>query len=129
MASWPYNTAAWKRLRAAKLAREPLCEYCPAGEKIKPATQVDHRLAINKGGSPWAWDNLASTCERCHSRKTAYIDRLGKGRVPVKGCDPLTGLPLDRGHWWANEKIAESCPAKTDVPPEKRVSFRGRSWD
>ena len=31
MAKWPYSTARWQRLRQAKLAQDPLCDYCPAG--------------------------------------------------------------------------------------------------
>ncbi len=104
MASWPYNTAAWQRLRAAKLAADPLCEYCPQGS-ITPATQVDHRKAIKDGGDPWAWDNLASACQSCHSRKTMHVDVLGKERVPVRGCD-ANGMPLDREHAW-NGKISQ----------------------
>ena len=48
MADWPYNSAAWKRLRRAKLSRDPLCEYCPPGT-LTGATQVDHRKAIKEG--------------------------------------------------------------------------------
>ena len=50
MASSPYDTKAWKRLRKAKLARDPLCKYCPRGT-VTPATEVDHRVAISKGGA------------------------------------------------------------------------------
>jgi hypothetical protein len=28
MAEWPYNTTRWQKLRAAKLATDPLCEDC-----------------------------------------------------------------------------------------------------
>ncbi len=105
MAKWPYSTAAWQRLRLAKLARDPLCQYCPTGT-VTAATEVDHRKAIKDGGDPWAWDNLVSTCHSCHSRKTYHVDVLGKDRVPVRGVDPETGRPLDPAHWW-NEKIAQ----------------------
>ncbi len=98
MAKWPYSTAAWQRLRVAKLASNPLCEYC--GGEVTMATEVDHKRAINSGGDPWAWDNLASTCRRCHSAKTYHVDRRGKASVPVKGVDPATGRPLDPEHWW-----------------------------
>lgn len=106
MADWPYNTAAWQRLRKAKLARDPLCEYCPNGT-VTPATEVDHRTAISKGGAPFDWGNLASTCKPCHSLKTNHVDVLGKDRVPVKGCD-ADGRPLDREHPW-RQKISQSC--------------------
>lgn len=96
MADWPYYTDAWQRLRKAKFARDPLCEYCPLG-RVTAATQVDHHKAISKGGDPWAWWNLASACEKCHSRRTYHVDRCGKERVPVRGCDLETVLPLDHG--------------------------------
>jgi len=105
MADWPYNTRRWQRLRLQKLGKNPLCEYCPRG-KVTPATEVDHRQAIKSGGDPWAWDNLASACHPCHSRKTMHVDILGKDRVPVKGCDS-DGVPLDPEHPW-HEKISQS---------------------
>ncbi len=58
MAKWPYNTIAWQRLRAAKLATDPLCQYCPQGT-VTPATQVDHRKAIKDSGAPFAWDRCS----------------------------------------------------------------------
>ena len=99
MAKWPYSTAHWQRLRLAKLAQDPLCEYCPPCT-VTLAVEVDHRKAINNGGEPFEWDNLASTCHSCHSSKTWHVDRLGKDSVPVKGVDPATGRPLDPEHWW-----------------------------
>jgi 5-methylcytosine-specific restriction enzyme A len=98
-----YNTAAWKRLRKAKLAADPLCQYCPPGI-LSVANDVDHVVAINAGGDPYAWDNLRSACHECHSRKTLYIERMGKGRVPVKGCD-AAGRPLDPAHWWNKKNL------------------------
>ncbi len=99
VAKWPYSTAHWQRLRLAKLGQDPICEYCADGV-VTAATEVDHRTAINNGGDPWAWDNLASTCHPCHSRKTYHVDRRGLERVPVRGVDPETGRPLDPAHWW-----------------------------
>jgi len=107
MASWPYNTARWKRLRLSKLRETPLCEYCQP-VRITPATEVDHKHAINLGGDPWAWDNLASACSDCHKSKTV-ADKLG---VPWerKGC-AVDGTPLDPSHWWntppAQENLSE----------------------
>lgn len=101
MSSWPYNTAAWKRLRAAKLAQDPLCEYCRQAGRITAAREVDHRQSIKNGGDPWDWTNLTSTCSACHSEKT-QADRRG---VPWrrKGCS-VDGRPLDPTHWWNQEK-------------------------
>ena len=109
MADWPYNLAAWKRLRRAKLAKDPLCQYCPPG-RIRPANEVDHFTSIADEGDPWSWDNLASACRPCHSRKTAVFDR-SFGRAPAetvrqRGVDPDTGLPLDQAHWWNDGSLA-----------------------
>lgn len=50
--------SAWRKLRAAKLRQNPLCERC--GE---PATVVHH-----KDHNSWNdfWDNLESVCRNCH---------------------------------------------------------------
>lgn len=106
MGSRLYDRRRWHRLRRQKLAADPLCEYCPSGQ-LTPATAVDHRLRIRDGGAPWAWDNLVSTCQACHSRKTMHVDVLGKDRVPAKGCD-ASGMPADPEHPWSAKKIARS---------------------
>lgn len=90
-----YNSSRWQQLRVAKLRSCPLCEYCPSSCR-RPATQVDHKVAIRNGGDPWAWENLASVCQSCHSQKTAHGERL-------PGCN-ADGLPRDVGHWWNHEK-------------------------
>lgn len=96
-----YSKQAWLRLRKAKLSANPLCEYCPNGI-ITRATEVDHRIPISKGGDPWAWSNLVSTCHECHSFKTRTVDQLGRDHTParVKGVNAATGLPIDPAHWW-----------------------------
>ena len=91
MAKWPYSTARWQKLRAHQLRLNPLCEYCPPGQP-RPATQVDHKIAIRDGGDPWAFENLASCCQHCHSSKTANKERL-------KGYNP-DGTPRDPNHEW-----------------------------
>ncbi len=98
-----YNSAAWKHLRAAKLAQDPLCQEC--GEL---ATDVDHIKAINAGGDPLAWSNIQSLCHACHSRRTYYLEVLGWDHVPTKGADPKTGLPLDPTHPWNQKKLARA---------------------
>jgi len=92
----PHNDRRWRRLQRAKLSREPICECC----RVAVATCVDHVTPISKGGAMWAWDNLQSLCQSCHSKKTFHIDVRGKDHVPVKGVDARTGLPLDPQHWW-----------------------------
>jgi len=94
-----YNSKIWKRIRKAKLAEDPLCQYCQPGSRRQLATEVDHVKAITAGGDPLDWENLRSCCHECHSRKTLYVERMGRNRVPVKGCD-AAGKPLDPVHWW-----------------------------
>ena len=71
----------WRALRAAYLARNPICE-CGCGY---PATVVDHRQPHN--GNPaliYAWDNLQAMTKPCHDRKTASRDG-GFGNPSHKG--------------------------------------------
>lgn len=98
MSKWPYNTARWKRLRRAKLSRQPLCEHCQLIEETTTARVVDHLVAISNGGSPFpSLDELQSLCQICHNRKTGS-DKIGQDHV-VKGYD-LEGNPIDQSHEW-----------------------------
>lgn len=58
----------WRKLRAAVLARKPVCA-CG-----RMATEVDHIKALSKGGTN-EWENLRPMCKSCHSQKTAREDR------------------------------------------------------
>ena len=80
-----YDTAEWKRVRSVVLAEEPTCRMC--GE---PATDVDHRRAIERGGAPYDRDNLQALCHSCHSRLTAALDGgFGNGKgAKGKGSGP-----------------------------------------
>jgi len=98
MATWPYSTAAWARLRAAKLSAAPLCEPCEWRGVQRAAEAVDHVVAIAKGGPAFPpLDQLHSMCWPCHSIKTAALDRRGGKGVALKGCG-VDGLPLDAAH-------------------------------
>lgn len=102
MANWPYNTAAWQRLRKAKLSRDPLCEDCQAMGRITPANHVDHCHAISDGGDAFPpLDELSSKCGPCHSAKTARGAEAGAVRTEKarKGCNS-DGSPLDPLHPW-----------------------------
>jgi 5-methylcytosine-specific restriction enzyme A len=109
-----YNTRTWKRLRRLKLARNPLCEVCG-----RPASDVDHTKSINSGGDPYAMDNLRSLCHDCHSRKTYYVERLGRDRVPVKGCRS-DGTPLDPQHHWNRDTSVQGSGEIVRPEPYKR---------
>lgn len=90
-----YDTRAWKRLRAAKLAVNPLCEHCLARGIVEQAVDVDHRTPIARGGAPYDWSNLQSLCHCCHTNKT----NAENGRKVNLGCD-VNGMPLDQAHEW-----------------------------
>lgn len=107
MADWPYNTSAWRRLRAAHLALSPACIGCEAMGQLTLANTVDHITPISIGGDPFpGHDGLASYCPSCHSAKTARGSEAGIRRTakPRKGCS-IDGRPLDANHpWMKNEK-------------------------
>lgn len=67
------HTRAWRRLRRMKLAANPLCEAHLKQGRVVPATDVDHVVSREDGGTD-DWDNLMSMCHSCHSRKTATVD-------------------------------------------------------
>lgn len=90
-----YDRLAWRQLRDAHLATEPLCRHCKERGVITAAREVDHIEAISAGGDPWDADNLQSLCKSCHSKKTR-ADQLGSHH---RGCN-LDGLPYDRRHHW-----------------------------
>ena len=109
MSSWPYNTSTWQRLRAAKLASEPLCFACNLRGRTEPAVAVDHIKAVSAGGDPFPpFEGLMSLCERCHNEKTNAVDRPDramKGRR-FKGFD-LDGNPIDPADEWHAEARKE----------------------
>lgn len=106
MSEWPYGTGAWKRLRLAHLALEPLCRGCAEMNRLTPANTVDHVQAINDGGPPFpGHDGLASYCAPCHSAKTARGTEAGaiRSTKPRRGCD-ANGNPFDPAHPWNDGK-------------------------
>jgi hypothetical protein len=102
MADWPYCTAAWRKLRLAKLAREPLCQPCKARDHLTSANTVDHIKPIAEGGEAFPpLDQLMSMCARCHNEKTAANDRTNTKPFArkIKGVD-AAGNPVDPGDGW-----------------------------
>lgn len=73
-----YKRAAWRRCRALKLARDPLCEVCLGLGLVRPepATQVHHKvdLAVRPD---LAYDlaNLEALCQSHHSSETMRRNR------------------------------------------------------
>lgn len=65
-----YSSGPWRKLRAAKLERDPLCEECKRNGRLRPASMVDHIVPIRFGGAPLDLANLQSLCWPCHSAKS-----------------------------------------------------------
>ena len=95
-----YRTAAWKRLRAAHLAANPLCVWCKQEGRVTTATIVDHVLA-HRGDPALFFDarNVQSLCKRHHDGAAQRRDKSGR----IIGCD-VNGFPLDPQHPWAAER-------------------------
>lgn len=67
-----YSSAKWRKTRATHLALHPYCVVCERiGFKTK-AIDVDHKLAMAKGGAPFDKHNLQSLCKKHHGQKTIY---------------------------------------------------------
>ena len=113
MAKWPYNTEKWRRLRAAKLASDPLCHPCQLRGVLTPADTVDHIKAVSDGGDPFPdFDGLMSMCARCHNEKTNAMDRRDRqssGRR-FKGFD-VNGNPVDPADAWHGGGRNHEIPA------------------
>jgi 5-methylcytosine-specific restriction protein A len=71
-----YTSQRWRRLRAHKLALDPLCSVCLTAGCRVAATDVDHLEPHAGPDDPrfWLWSNLDAKCHACHSRKTATQD-------------------------------------------------------
>ena len=75
-----YDGAEWRRVRKAKLARDPFCEmrtHCHGA----PANEVHH-----VDGDQWnlALSNLESACKPCHSAHTAREQAFDRSSAPKK---------------------------------------------
>jgi 5-methylcytosine-specific restriction protein A len=73
-----YNSTAWLKLRAAKLAADPLCqcEDCVATGAVVPASVVDHiKPRCDYPELELDYDNLRSMSEAHHNRHTARTRR------------------------------------------------------
>jgi 5-methylcytosine-specific restriction protein A len=73
----PGSTARWRKLRAAKLRTNPICEH--DGCRLL-ATEVDHVVPLSIGGDRWDWSNLQSLCRGHHADKTVVDAQRGRTR-------------------------------------------------
>lgn len=58
----------WRKLRAARLASEPLCRACLHGEPkaVTLATELHHIIPLSHNGPRLAWWNTLPLCSACH---------------------------------------------------------------
>lgn len=82
------NSTAWRRLRAAALERNPLCERCKAAGYITAATEVHHLRPVDsvkgrdaKAALAYNPGNLQCLCHRCH---VEVHTRMGKWAARAK---------------------------------------------
>lgn len=91
-----YNSSAWKRLRAAQLAKHPLCKTHLELGRTVVANTVDHEKPHRGNeGLFFDADNLQSLCKPCHDAHKQRLEKTGT----VVGCD-AKGIPLDTRHHW-----------------------------
>lgn len=104
--SWSGGSSReWRQTRKAQLEREPLCRHCKAKGRVTVATDVDHIVPLEDGGSRFDPSNVQSLCTEHHKAKTSaenYTRRTGKP-PRIRDVDPATGYPLDPLHHWARD--------------------------
>lgn len=66
----------WRKIRAAFLALNPLCEMCRRQGIFTAANEVHHVKPLADGGTN-DFENLMALCKSCHSKITA--SRAGVG--------------------------------------------------
>lgn len=78
----------WRRLRAEKMARCPLCEDCLLAGRTRLASEVHHVTPIERGHSSkemekLAFDphNLRSLCKKCHQNAHKISKNRGKKAI------------------------------------------------
>lgn len=78
----------WMTIRARYLREHPLCVECERKGFARPATQLDHIVALVNGGTDDE-SNYQGLCDEHHKAKTAKD--LGRTRRPQIGLD---GWPI-----------------------------------
>ena len=125
MASWPYSTPTWRRLRVQVLRAEGgLCRACRREGRLSLAYDVDHITPLSKGGAPFDMNNLQPLCRQHHNKKINCEEGGAWHPRRDRAVDAATGKPLDPKHWWhkqeacqagQEQKISASCAPGTGV--------------
>lgn len=71
-----YNSERWRKLRAWKFSRNPLCEQCLERGRTTPAEDIHHKQSFMSTDDPvlrnelaYNYENLVSLCKKCHKEK------------------------------------------------------------
>jgi 5-methylcytosine-specific restriction endonuclease McrA len=75
-----YNKKMWHQRRKQVLASQPVCAVCDGNL----ATEVDHIVPLDLGGSEYDPANLQAICPRCHIEKTRREWRESPQRRPKR---------------------------------------------
>ena len=68
----PYNSTAWRKLRALVIQNNPICQQCG-----RQASNVcDHINPVRLGGSFWDVNNLQALCTSCHNKKSGQESKI-----------------------------------------------------
>ena len=77
-----YHTRAWRKLRAAMLAENPLCVECLKNGITKASRVCDHIKNVSSGKTAeererlmWDVNNLQMLCDACHNKKSGRESR------------------------------------------------------
>lgn len=78
-----YQDKRWKKLRAAKLRENPICERCEIKNKVVPAVEVHHKIPFDWGRTAEEVDdlafdfgNLSSLCDPCHDEAHDELNKM-----------------------------------------------------
>ena len=90
--SW-YSSGRWRKIRAAQLRKEPLCQFCLDAGRVVPGRVADH-VVPHRGLESLFWHGKLQTLCYFHHNSTKREAEL-RGYVRDVGAD---GWPIDPRH-------------------------------
>lgn len=74
-----YQSARWRKVRAMKLAANPLCETCEQAGRAVPADVVHHLFPLRDNPEKaLRLEYLVSLCHACHNAVETELERAGR---------------------------------------------------
>ena len=107
MAKWPYSTARWKRLRLAKLAQDPVCQYCPPGRASEEMRRTVTSVQIGKAAR-----DMGIECADKRPHRGAGPARCLIGwelDVPIGGMGEWYGRHISTHDRWREDLAVKRC--------------------